>query len=863
MSATRYHLAKSLFLRARGLDPDSAAALLDRDCAGDAQLRSEVEGLLAFCAPALEDDGPQRIAHYRIVRELGEGGFGIVYEAAEDGPIRRSVALKVLKPGMDSRAIVARFGAERQALALMDHPGIARVFEAGAEENDRPYFAMELVRGPTITEYCDAHRLTVETRLNLFASVCDATHHAHTKGVVHRDIKPGNILVEEHEGSPRPKVIDFGIAKAIDSPLTDQTLITTEGMVFGTPEYMAPEQAAQRSADVDTRTDIYSLGVVLYQLLTSSLPFDRQTLLAEGLDSLRAVLGGIEPPRPSARLESMLGSENQRAAQDAAAARRTDARSLVRRLRGDLDWVTMRCLEKDPSRRYASAAALADDVRRHLAHDVVLAGPPSVRYRVSKTLRRHRGAFLAGGAFAALLIAATATAATLALGQWRARRLAEHETMIASALDRILTEDVIGAADPTTSSRYDMTLREALEEVGAMLPERFAEDPLARARVQVTIGRSLRGLGANPEAERQFGLAYQSRLSLLGPGAEGTLEAAVELSGAMLAQGRVGDALPLLETTLADAEAALGPAAEITLDAANNLASTLQRAGRFAEAAALFEEVIRRRTAAGHRRSIDMAPVLNNYASVLGRLGRHAEAEPVARESVEIRARVYGPDDPRTITGVNTLAVILQKLGRLDEAAELQTRVLEVRRARLPAGSPAIGTALNNLAQLRREQDRPAEAIPLLEEALTIERQDPGRDAGRVLMLSGTLGLCYLDTGRGDLAEPLLRDTLEQARRAFGADNWILGMHLTDYGWCLLDAGRAAESVPLFEEALGIFSRRLPPGHPRTVQVLQHLARAADATGDPEGAQAWRARLAEVGAPARTPAPAPAPARED
>jgi serine/threonine protein kinase len=493
MNSTREEL---LFGLALTKPASERAAWLDRECGDDSALRGRLEALLEaheqshasltvetqvlnsakdrrianqsegessstlkleFADSPLDEAVGQTLGRYKLLEKLGEGGCGVVYVAEQTEPVRRRVALKVIKLGMDTKAVVARFEAERQALAMMDHPNIARVLDAGATETGRPYFVMELVRGIKITDYCDQNNLATRNRLDLFIKVCQSIQHAHQKGIIHRDIKPSNILVTLYDGVPVPKVIDFGIAKATEGRLTDATVYTQLHQFIGTPAYMSPEQAEMSGLDVDTRSDIYSLGVLLYELLTGRTPFDAKELMSLGLDAMRKAIREKEPVRPSTKVATLQGEELTTTAKR----RSAEPPKLIHLLRGDLDWIVMKCLEKDRTRRYETASGLAADLKRHLAHEPVVARPPSRAYRFQKAFRRNRLAFTAAAAVGTALVAGIGISTWQMIRATRAER--QQNQLRQVAVNALNGEKEQRAKAETERERADAHARKASE----------------------------------------------------------------------------------------------------------------------------------------------------------------------------------------------------------------------------------------------------------------------------------------------------------------------------------------------------------------------------------------------------------------
>jgi tetratricopeptide (TPR) repeat protein len=626
--------------------------------------------------------------------------MGEVWLAQQVEPVQRQVAVKVVKAGMDSARVVARFEAERQALALMDHPTIAKVLDAGTTPEGRPYFAMEYVRGESITTYCDRQRLPVRERLELFIQLCDGVQHAHQKGIIHRDLKPSNVLVSITDDRPVPRIIDFGIAKAVAQPLTDHSLFTELGTFIGTPEYMSPEQAEMTPLDVDTRSDVYSLGLLLYELLVGTLPFDRQALRQAGLDEIRRTIRDTDAPRPSTRV-LQLGSD----AEQTAAQRQTQPSKLRSRLRGDLDWITIKALEKDRTRRYATANALAMDLRRHLANEPVMAGPPSAAYRTGKFVRRHRGG-VAAAATLVTLLGVFAVVMTIQAGRIaRERDRANQEAATARQVSDFLA-GLFKVSDPSEARGNTLTAREILARGTAQVEGSLKDQPQVQARLQATIGTVHTGLGLYAEAERLLKRALETQQRVVGTDSPETLATADALAEVYFHQRKLQEAQALYKGLVERRTRLLGEEHADTLRANFDLASTYLGQGQLTEFERLAREtLVKQRRVLGNAHS-DTLSSLNNLQNFHYRQRQYAEAQPLAQEVYEGRRRLVGDDHPDTLRALHNVATIYDALGDVAEAERLYLKVIDARRRVVGPEHPDTCATLRRLALMYAKQRR-------------------------------------------------------------------------------------------------------------------------------------------------------------
>lgn len=724
--------------------------------------------------PDLDDDfaPPERIGPYRLLQPLGEGGMGIVYLAEQTEPIRRRVALKLIKPGMDSRAVVARFQAERQSLALMNHPNIAKVYDAGATDRALPYFVMEFVQGVPITQHCDEQRLSIPDRIRLFLRVCDAVQHAHNKGVIHRDLKPSNILVAYENGVATPKVIDFGVAKAVNAEMESGAAYTRLGQLVGTPEYMSPEQAEMSPQDIDTRADVYSLGVVLYQLLTGDLPFNPKTLRDAALSEIHRIIREVDPPRPSVRLSTRISSHKSDPA-ELARLFKTDTRHLLRALRTDLDWVVMRCLEKDRERRYETPSALALDLQRYLSDQPVLAGPPSAGYRIRKFVRRNRTGVGAAAVVVLALVSATGISISFALSEAHQRRIADEERAIADAVNTFLNDELLAQAAPEHAGR-DARVIDMLDNAAAALDAQANLPARVEAALRRTIGFTYLRTGAPQEGERHLRRAVDLYTSLGPEHAQDRAFAQLNLAESHY-RLRIPDEAPALTNEAYETLSRLLPPTDPRLlDARQEIANALKWAGEIERARDLYRSILNNRSSATREQRIARAGTLHNLALAESTLRDFPSALEHMKQSLAIRASDLGRDHPNTINTLAELALIHYRLDDFDSAAPLYTEAIPLAEKRLGPHHWRTLQTKANLATLYVRTDRPEHAAELF---LAIEPLYPlaySANHANPIEISRRTGASLRALDRNSEAEGILLNRYNQTLGAPNADRALI-----------------------------------------------------------------------------------------
>jgi serine/threonine protein kinase/tetratricopeptide (TPR) repeat protein len=696
------------------------------------------------------------IGPYRLVKLLGEGGMGEVWLAEQSEPIHRAVALKLIKAGMDTKTVIARFESERQALALMDHPNIARVFDGGSTTEGRPYFVMEFVPGVAINRYCDKHELTLQQRLELFMEVCDGVQHAHQKAIIHRDLKPSNILVHEGDNKAIPKIIDFGLAKAVANTerLSDQTMITQVGAVVGTPEYMSPEQTDFTEGGVDTRTDVYSLGVILYVLLTGVLPFENETLNGSSPQEIVQKLREVDPPRPSTRIRS-LGDESKTLAER----RKIEPRAFASRLSGELDWITMKALEKERSRRYGSVTELSADIQRYLKDEPVLAGPPSATYRAKKFVLRHRFGMAIGTILFVFLVVFATTVAIQARRIAKERDRANREAATSKRVSDFMG-NMFRVSDPSEAKGNSVTAREILDKASKEIETGLANDPEVQARLMYTMAKTYQGLGL------------------------------------------VAESLPLDQRALEIRRRVLGPRDPDTIDTINALGIDEYYLGRYDEAEKLFGEVLQLRREVSGNEDRQTLGAMANLSAAYEVQGHYPQAEQLQRELLATRTRILGPEHSDTIESILLLANTLSSVHKEADAEKLLRDAIEIQKRKLGPDHPDTLMAMTNLAATLKDDKKWAEARAMYEEALSIQRKVLGEEHFMTVSTQFALAEILLGEGNYAAAEKSFRELTPLGQKVLGPNHPRTISHMDDLGITLAHEHKTKEAEQVLNEAL-------------------------------------------------------------
>jgi serine/threonine protein kinase len=788
----------------------------------------------------------QQIGPYHLLETIGEGGMGVVYKAEQRHPIRRLVALKLTKFELDSRQVIARFESERQALAMMNHPNIARVLDAGTTPTGRPYFVMEYVPGESITRFCDREHYTLGQRLELFKQACEAVQHAHQKAIIHRDLKPGNILVSIQDNKPVVKVIDFGLAKATAQQLTDRTLHTEAGQLLGTREYMSPEQADPGALDVDTRTDIYSLGVILYELLIGALPFD--DLRTANYAEIQRIICEVDPPRPSTRLGS-LGP----AATEIAKNRQLELALLGKQLKSELEWIPLKAMRKERWRRYSTVAELSQDIDNYLAHRPLIAAPESRIYRLRKMVRRNKGAVIAATLILLALLAGIVGTSIGLIGQARQRALAEKEAenaRVEAARQRAVSSflgNMLSAADPDRSLGDKVTVLKASEEALKRLDQGELKDqPLIEAMIRGTIGRTLVSLARFDEAAPVLQKALDLSRSSLPAGHLALTLSLNDLAALRVRQGNLREAEALYRESLELARKNLSRDDPALVPSLNDLAIALQEQDRLAEAEALLREALDLLRGAKSKDERLIAVCAGNLARLLYLQSKLEDAERLYSEALEIYRKAQPPRPLDVANVLDNLGAMRHAQGKMHDAEKLAREALDLRRQALPDGHVDIAMTLANLALLVKYEGNYADAEKMHMEALEIRRKRLPPNHPDIALSLLNLGALYDEQGINPRAEALYREALDAFRSSLPPEHPLVAQAMNNLASVLMYQGKLEEADPLMQESLRIRRKVLPSEHPDLTKSTLGMGRLLRAQGKLEEAEPFLVETVEM-----------------
>lgn len=845
--------------------PPNPASPSPQDQTADLSPASTGAGYFNSPAPTLSREGPgTKIGPYKLLQLIGEGGFGSVFMAQQEHPVQRKVALKIIKLGMDTRSVVARFEQERQALAILDHPAIAKVFDGGATETGRPYFVMEFCNGEPIDTYCDRNNLSISERLELFIQVCQAIQHAHTKGIIHRDLKPSNILVSSQDGKPAAKVIDFGIAKATSSRLAEQTVFTEHRQIIGTPEYMSPEQA-EGSLDIDTRTDVYALGVLLYQLLTGTTPFSGKDLRSAAYAEIQRIIREVDPPKPSTRL-----SENRDTLITAAAHRRTEPNRLSTVIRGELDWIVMKALEKDRTRRYETANGLMLDVRRYITGEAVLAAPPSAVYRIRTFVRRNKLAVAAGFAVAASLVFGVAAST------WQARIARQQRDIAVTAQQAESKQRELAVAAETTARTRADQLKKVSEFQAKMLgeidPNKAGEQLMKDVKERFTAAltksetveanRDQRIRTFNTDLDQVNATDAAARLiesTIILPAItqidtqfkdQPTVNASLKHTLANLYKtlGKFPEAIALEELALEIRQRELGPDHPDTLTSIDTLGTMFEEKGEVPKAEAKYRQAYEARIRVFGKDHSDTLNSMGNLGNILRAQGKFVDAEPLLRESLEGRKKIAA-NQRDTLISMNTYGFLFIEQGKLKEGEPYWREAYEIGKREFGTDDRDVLVWTHNLAGLRNSMGRYAEALPLLEEVVESAKRVHGLDHPTTLTCMTSLANTLGALNQFDRAQDVTRAALEANRRTLGSDHPSTLFSTVMLGNLLRQGGKITEAEPFLRTGFDGYRRTLGPAHPSTLNAMSQLARVSFDSGDLREAETRYRDLLEAAKP--------------